>query len=39
MKLKLAKKNDLNNLKVTYKEIIENMNKNNIDIWDEIYPC
>lgn len=39
MKLKLAKKNDLNNLKATYKEIIENMNKSNIDIWDEIYPC
>ncbi|MDK2830243.1 MAG: diamine N-acetyltransferase, partial [Clostridium butyricum] len=35
MKLKLAEKNDLNNLKATYKEIIENMNKSNIDIWDE----
>lgn len=39
MKLKLAAKNDLQNLKAMYEKIIDNMNKNNIEIWDEIYPC
>lgn len=39
MNLRLASLNDLPKLKVMYKEIIDNMNKNNIEIWDDIYPC
>lgn len=39
MELRLAVKNDLQNLKGIYEKIIDNMNKNNIEIWDEIYPC
>ncbi|WP_252233821.1 GNAT family N-acetyltransferase [Clostridium sp. ZS1] len=39
MDLRLANINDLSKLKVVYGYIIDNMNKNNIEIWDEIYPC
>jgi ribosomal protein S18 acetylase RimI-like enzyme len=39
MALRLAKKNDLPQLKTIYEKIIDNMNKNNIRIWDDIYPC
>lgn len=39
MELRLATMDDLLQLKVVYKEIIKNMNQNNINIWDEIYPC
>jgi ribosomal protein S18 acetylase RimI-like enzyme len=39
MNLRLAEKNDLPQLKTMYEEIIDNMNKNNIQIWNEIYPC
>ena len=39
MKFRLAENDDLLNLKSMYKKIVENMNKNNIAIWDEIYPC
>lgn len=39
MNIKLAKKNDLPQLKIMYKKIIDNMNRNNIQIWNEIYPC
>ena len=39
MNLRLAKKNDLHQLKKMYEKIIDNMSKNNIQIWDEIYPC
>lgn len=39
MYLRLAVMDDLLKLKVMYKEIIKNMNSNNINIWDEIYPC
>lgn len=39
MNLRLAKKNDLHQLKQMYERIIDNMNKNNIQIWDEVYPC
>ena len=39
MDLRLAKKSDLPQLKTMYEKIIGNMNKNNIQIWDEIYPC
>ena len=39
MDLRLAVMEDLPQLKVIYKEIIKNMDSNNIQIWDEIYPC
>ena len=39
MDLRLAEKSDLPQLKTMYEKIIDNMNKNNIQIWDEIYPC
>lgn len=39
MTLRLAKRSDLQRVKTMYKEIVNNMNKNNIPIWDEIYPC
>ena len=38
MNFRMAKMDDLPQLKVVYKKIIEEMNYNNIDIWDEIYP-
>ncbi len=39
MELRLANINDLSKLKAVYRNIIDNMNRNNIPIWDEIYPC
>ena len=39
MEFRLARIEDLKQLKIMYKEIIKNMNKNNIQIWDDIYPC
>lgn len=39
MDLRLAKKADLPELKSMYKKLIDNMNKNGIEIWDDIYPC
>jgi len=39
MIFRLADKNDLPLLKKMYKEIIDNMKRNNIQIWDEVYPC
>lgn len=39
MKFKLAEQDDLMNIKSMYKKLVENMNNNGIDIWDEIYPC
>ncbi len=39
MNLRLANRNDLSQLKVVYKEIIKNMDENDVCIWDEIYPC
>jgi len=39
MNLRLANMDDLPQLKSVYKKIVENMNSNNIQIWDEIYPC
>ncbi|BCN30929.1 GNAT family N-acetyltransferase [Anaeromicropila herbilytica] len=39
MNLRLANSNDLSKLKAMYGKIIDNMNRNNIAIWDEIYPC
>ncbi|WP_320130539.1 hypothetical protein [uncultured Sphaerochaeta sp.] len=38
MNVRLATMNDLPQLKVVYEKIIDTMNKNNIQIWDEIYP-
>ncbi|MBQ9991628.1 MAG: GNAT family N-acetyltransferase [Lachnospiraceae bacterium] len=39
MKIRLAEQQDLQKLKMVYKGIIENMNRNQIGIWDDIYPC
>lgn len=39
MKFRLAEIDDLIKIKFMYKKIVENMIKNNIDIWDDIYPC
>lgn len=39
MDLRLANINDLSKLKAVYGNIIYDMNRNNISIWDEIYPC
>jgi len=39
MELRLAVKNDLTRLKMMYREIIEHMDRNNIRIWDDVYPC
>ena len=38
MNLRLAKTEDLPQLKIVYNEIIKNMYRNNIKIWNEIYP-
>lgn len=39
MNFRLANIYDLPKLKVVYGKIIDNMNRNSIAIWDEIYPC
>lgn len=39
MNLRLANLSDLSKLKAVYGNIIDNMSRNNISIWDEIYPC
>lgn len=39
MDFRLAVMQDLPQLKAVYKDIIQNMNSNQIEIWDEIYPC
>lgn len=39
MEVRLADRNDLPELKAMYKKIAAHMNKNQITIWDEIYPC
>lgn len=38
MNMRLANMDDLPQLKSVYEKIIDNMNKNNIRIWNEIYP-
>lgn len=38
MDFRLAVMQDLQQLKVVYKKIIKNMDDNNIQIWDDIYP-
>lgn len=37
--MRLVNSNDLLKLKVMYGNIIDNMNRNNTPIWDQIYPC
>lgn len=39
MDFRLAVMQDLSQLKAVYKDIIQNMNNNKIEIWDDIYPC
>lgn len=39
MEFRLARMSDLESIKTMYKEIIENMNRQGINIWDDIYPC
>ena len=39
MNLRLANIDDLPKLKLIYEKIVDNMNRNNIEIWDDIYPC
>lgn len=39
MLLRLADAKDLPQLKAMYRDIIQNMNDNQIQIWDDIYPC
>ncbi|AEV27889.1 acetyltransferase [Sphaerochaeta pleomorpha str. Grapes] len=39
MHLRLANMDDLPQLKAVYGEIVDTMHKNNIKIWDAIYPC
>ncbi|MDY5912257.1 MAG: hypothetical protein SPJ62_09685 [Inconstantimicrobium porci] len=35
----MAEIGDLPQIKEVYTNIIEKMNENNIQIWDDIYPC
>lgn len=39
MNFRMANIGDLPQLKMVYEKIIYSMNENNIQIWDEIYPC
>jgi ribosomal protein S18 acetylase RimI-like enzyme len=39
MDFRLAVMQDLPRLKAVYKDIIQNMDDNQIEIWDDIYPC
>lgn len=39
MEFRLADIKDLPQLKAVYKDIIEDMNHKQIQIWDDIYPC
>lgn len=39
MDFRMASINDLPKIKNMYRNIINNMMRNNISIWDEIYPC
>lgn len=39
MEFRLAVIQDLPHLKAVYQDIIQNMNDNDIQIWDDIYPC
>lgn len=39
MDFRLAVMQDLSQLKEMYKQIVKNMNEQDIQIWDDIYPC
>jgi ribosomal protein S18 acetylase RimI-like enzyme len=39
MDFRLAVMQDLPQLKAVYQGIIQNMNENQIEIWDDVYPC
>ncbi len=39
MEFRLAVLNDLVQIKDMYRQIVRSMNENNIQIWDDIYPC
>ena len=39
MDFRLAAIDDLQQIKIVYKEIIKSMDDNQIQIWDDIYPC
>ena len=39
MEFRLAVLNDLVQIKDMYRQIVKSMNENNIQIWDDIYPC
>lgn len=39
MNFRLADKEDIPQLKAVYKKLVNHMNEDNIEIWDDIYPC
>lgn len=39
MEFRLAQKADLQQLQSVYREIVQNMNRQGLTIWDDIYPC
>lgn len=39
MEFRLAQMGDLPQIKAVFEDIIRDMNKRGIDIWDEVYPC
>ena len=39
MEIRLAKRDDLSRLKEMYRNIIDKMNREKIEIWNEIFPC
>lgn len=39
MNVRLARMNELSQLKSMYKKIVDHMNQKNIQVWDDIYPC
>lgn len=39
MNFRLADEEDLPQLKAVYKKLVNHMNEDNIEIWDDIYPC
>lgn len=39
MEFRLAVLDDLEKIKDMYRKIVKDMNENNIEIWDDVYPC
>lgn len=39
MEFRLAQMEDLPRIKAVFEDIIQDMNRRGIDIWDEVYPC